>query len=257
MLYDLLKEYRDYLGRSHAPTTARAYAVRLEGLLEGQSITDTVGKLDIQRVVDKLSEIRYKNYFSQAKNAFLYFCEFQKISLTNEHFEKIEELEQKTRKKYRKLEVVTFDKIKRKIDHIRNKKLKLSYQTLIATGLRVSELADIKRNECTVSENQILLRFTGKGGHDERSIIERHESPKLFDGVKALIEKTPMEKKVFYSAVYLQEEAKDRGFKCLDLRRACAKIELKRSKSRDKVRQKLRHSSMKNTNIYLRSKVKI
>lgn len=78
--------------------TARTYYIRLDCLFEGQSLTNTVSRLDISKVINNLSKIKYKNHFSQSKNAFLHFCKFQNITLNSEHLKTIELLEKNTRK---------------------------------------------------------------------------------------------------------------------------------------------------------------
>jgi len=83
MIYDLLESYRSYLLSSYRPTTANTYYNRLGSLLSGQSLTDTVNKLDIEQVLNKLRQIKHKNYFSQSKNALLLFCQFQNVVVVN------------------------------------------------------------------------------------------------------------------------------------------------------------------------------
>jgi len=213
--------------------------------------------LDIEKVLLNLGQIKYKNYFSQAKNAFLHFCEFQDIALSPALMERISKLEKGARKKYRKLKPIHYSEIDRKIKHIRNKKLKLCYQVIVATGLRVSELAGITPNDCITASDEITFTFIGKGGKKESAVLKAIEYPRLYQSLKELIESTFGEKKLFYSVPYLQKKAKELGFKCHDLRRVYAKLEYKKSGSREEVMKKLRHSSPKTTNIYLKSKVKI
>jgi len=257
MIYDLLASYKDYLLETYRPATAETYYKRLSTLFEGQSISNTASKLDIEKVLEKLSTIKHRNYFSQSKNAFLHFCEFQDISLSADTLGNIKELEEVTRKKYRKLDPIDYTQVNTKIKHIKNKKLKLCYQVIVATGLRVSELAGISASDCLISGDEITFHFTGKGGKQEAVTLQAVEYPRLYQGVREFIEKTPSNRKLFYSANYLQTKAKELGFKCHDLRRAYAKIEHKKCRSKAQVMKKLRHSSIKNTNIYLRSKVKI
>ena len=256
MLHNLLGTYKEYLQGLYSKDTAATYSKRLSALFSGQPIIDTADRLDIEKLLKRLSELKYKNDFSQAKNAFLHFCEFQNINLPNDVMRRIRELEKQTRKKYRKLEPVEYVAVDRKIKSIRNKKLKLSYQVMGVAGFRVSELADITAKGCTVSDNEIAFSFRAKGGKKEVVTLSALEYPKLYQSIKALIENTPPEKKLFYSAAHLQKKATELGFKCHDLRRIFAKLEYKKSKSKIKVMEKLRHSNMKNTNIYLRSKVK-
>jgi len=83
------------------------------------------------------------------------------------------------------------------------------------------------------------------------------EYPVVYQRVREQIENTPPDNKLFYSAIYLQNKAKKLGFKCHDLRRACAKLEYRKSKSKDEVMKKLRHSTPKTTDIYLKSRITI
>lgn len=256
MLYSLLQSYRAYLETIYSKETARTYYNRIVSLFEGQSITDITNKLDINKVMSKLEKIEHKNYFSQTKNAFLHFCEYQNINLSSDVMEKIKQLETNTHKKYRKLKVIDYKQIDNSIKHIKNSKLRLCYQTIISTGLRVSELASIKADDCTITDNEIIFSFIGKGGDKETVKLIADEYPKLYQDLKELIKDTSTGKKVFYSAIYLQINAKKLGFECHDLRRIFARLEYKKSKSKVVVMKKLRHSNIKTTSIYLNSRIK-
>jgi len=259
MKYDLLNAYRDYLLASYRPSTANTYYKKLCTLFEGQSLTDTANALNIDKILDNLSTIKHKNRFSQSKNAFLHFCKFQNISLPADTLETIEQLGKSTRKKHRKLSNVEFAEVDKKIKHIRNKKLKLSYQTIIATGLRVSELASISPKDCTISDDTITFAFIGKGGASELVEIDATTYPKLYRDIKEIIQSSShnQNKRLFYSVNFLQRKVKELGFGCHDLRRAFAKLEYKKCKSKTQIMEKLRHSSFKTTKIYLKSKVKV
>jgi len=257
MLYDVLREYRRYLETKYSRETARTYSIRLCTILKGQNMTDIENRLDLEKILANLSTIRHKNYFSQAKNAFLHYCEFQNITLPAGAAEIINELENDTRKKYRNLQAVDYRQVEKAIQNLKNKKLRVCYQTIIATGLRVSELADITPGDCLFSEDTITFEFTAKGGDRERVMLDRGAYSELYRNIHELWTSTPPDKKLFYSAIHLQTNAKRHGFTCHDLRRAYAKLEYKKSRSKTEVMKRLRHSSLKNTNIYLRSKVKI
>lgn len=260
MKYDVLEEYRSFLEARRQPTTARMYAERLNVLLEGQSITHTIEMLDINKMINNLKHARNKNEFSQYKNALLYFMESQGISLSSTQSKQIKSIQSKTHKKYRKMKEADFQQIDRTIKHLKNQKLRLSYQTIIETGLRVSELAKITKENCTLMKDVIIMNFTGKGGKGnnvEQVSISKNNNKKLFESLEQMILSTKDNARVFYSANYLQQKAQHYGFKCHDLRRACAKLEYKNSKSREQVKEKLRHSNVKTTELYLNSKVKI
>lgn len=255
--YDVIESYRTFLSARLRPQTIRMYTERLATLLDGQNSVATLENLNIDKMIEKLARLKYKNEFSQYKNALLYFVDFQNITLSKEQLGKIEMLGTQKKKKYRKLKRVDFKKVDETIKHIKNKKLKLSYQVLLATGLRVFELSQITKNDCTLLDNEITFKFVGKGGKQQQTKVFKSDDMKLYNNLIALLESTKKSNKVFYSANYLQQKAKNYGFQCHDLRRACAKIEYKKTKSKDKVQQKLRHSSKKTTDIYLKSKVNL
>jgi len=263
MKYGLLTAYRNYLLGIYRPETAQTYYKKLCTLFDGQNLLYTASNLDIDKILDNLSTIKHKNRFSQSKNAFLHFCKFQNIALPYDKLETIKQLEKGTKKKHRKLKVVEFATIDKTIKHLRNKKLKLSYQTLIATGLRVSELASITLEDCTITEDEIKFTFVGKGGAYEVVELQKITYYKLYQDLKEHIKSAANGKnvlktsKVFYSANYLQRRSKELGFGCHDLRRAFAKLEYKKCRSQKQVMEKLRHASVKTTKIYLRSKVKL
>lgn len=257
MKYDVIESYHTFLSGQLRPQTARVYTERLALLLDGQSSVSAIKNLNIDKIIEKLASLKYRNEFSQYKNALIYFADYQKITLSSEQLNKINTLGTQKKKKYRKLKEVNFKKVDETIKHIKNKKLKLSYQVLLVAGLRVSELAQITKSDCTLLDNEIVFNFIGKGGKQQHTKVSKNDDRKLYDNLRVLIESTKANDKVFYSANYLQQKAKKYGFQCHGLRRACAKIEYKKTKSKDKVQQKLRHSSKKTTDIYLKSKVNL
>lgn len=252
-----MKSYRAYLEKTLSKETGRTYYNRLDILLEGQPLSLAKERLDISKILDNLSTIQYKNHFSQSKNALLYFLKWQNIQLSKTEQKRIAEMEKATHKKYRKLKSAKVKEIDSHIKHLKNPKLKLSYQTLLETGLRVSELSQITPQNVKVSQDIMVFSFIGKGGRQEQVAFSREDNPLLFERLKESVQKTPKNKRLFYSAIYLQIKAEELGITCHDLRRAFAKIEYNRTKSKDTVRKKLRHSKIKTTNIYIRSKIKL
>lgn len=257
MLYNLLADYRAWLETKYTHATANTYYARMCTLLKGQPVNDTAKRLNVEKVIERLAELTHKNEFSQAKSALLHFCEFQNIPLSFEDVKRIEQMQSNARKKYRKLKAVDYITIDNKIKRLKNEKLKLSFQTLTATGLRVSELAQITPVHCVLTDESLAFRFIAKGGNMNTVTLSKAEHPELYERLKKQITRTNPQKKMFYSADYLQKQAKNMGFTCHDLRRACAKLEYQKSHSKKEVQEKLRHSTIKTTNIYLNSKVSI
>lgn len=257
MKCDVLEEYRFFLEKRRRPATARVYTERLNTLLKGQSIINTMENLDIDKMISNMDKAKNKNEFSQYKNALLYFLDFENIVLSKQQLEIINDFEKSKKKKYRKQQMSDFQKVDKTIKHLKNKKLKLSYQTILETGTRVSELSQITKNNCTFSADTLTMRFIGKGGRQEQVILSKEDNKKLFSDLTEMIQNTRDTKKVFYSANYLQQKAKKYKFTCHDLRRAYAKLEYQKTKSKEDVREKLRHTNIKTTERYLKSQVNI
>ena len=257
MKYDVVEEYKEYLKKIYRPGTARTYTNRLELLLKDQSVLNFDELLDVDKMIQHLSEIKCKNEFSQSKNAFLKFIEFQHITLNQKQLNKIKQLEKNTHKKYRKKKSADYKTVDKTIKHIRNQKLKLSYQMMMATGLRVFELSQIRRDDCIITNDFILFYFTGKGGEEENVIILKSENKLLYENLEELINNTEFSRKVFYSSNYLQKKAKEYNFQCHDLRRIYSKLEYKKTKSKKEVQEKMRHSNEKTTEIYLKSNIQM
>ena len=208
-------------------------------------------------VLEKLTAIKYKNQFSKYKNAFLKFCEFLNLELSGENQHKLDKMMDAKIKKRRKLRRTKLKDIKHKIRVMQDKKLKSSYETMLYTGLRDSELAQIKKADCIIHDKSIALSFIGKGRKHEKTILYEEQNKRVYKDLLQLIDTTPPDRKIFYSASYLQAKALEKGFQCHDLRRAFAKLTYQEYKDKEIVMRLLRHSKIKNTKIYLRSKVEI
>lgn len=256
MKYNVLGAYSDYLRERYSKETARTYRTRLDFLLSGQFLIQEINDVDFSKVMSQLEKVKYKNYFSQCKNSLYRFMEFGDKKLNNEYVKKIAELECKAHKKYRKLKVIDYQEISKTITALKNDKLNLSFKTMMRTGLRVSELAQIKHQNCQIAGDNIIFKFTGKGGENENVTLFMKDEKVFFQKLVYHIQSTEYDKKVFYSAIYLQEKAKKLGFKCHDLRRIYAQSEYKKTHDKNEVRKKLRHTSVKTTNIYLSYKIR-
>jgi len=256
--YNILDEYKKYLVLCGlTKTTVNTYHNKMDNLLKGQNFIKIGEETDLIMVLDILSKIKYKVYFSQSKNALLYYLKCFDMRLTNEQLNLIKEIEKTRVKKYRKLKDTEYKKVNATIQRLKNKKLKLSFLTIMETGLRVSELSQIKASDCIIGNEKIKFSFIGKGGKAESAIIEKVVSPNLYKNLEYIIKHSSDDDKLFLSANYLQLKAKKYGFTCHTLRRIYAKKEYKRTRSKKQVKEKLRHDSMKTTNRYLNSRVKM
>ena len=164
MLYDTLNLFRDDLKNKFANETVRTYITHIKPLLKGQKVFLKADNLDIEKVLAILAEVKYKNNFAKYKNAFLHFCQFLGVTLDDKNLNQIKALERNTHKKYRKLKEVDTKAVVKKINSLKNQKLKLSYKVMLATGLRVGELTQITKDDCLVKDDELCFFFIGKGG---------------------------------------------------------------------------------------------
>lgn len=254
MKYNTLREYETFLKGSMADSSAISYRKCVDTLLNDQYTADC-RNMNFDLISQKFEAMKHKNPYSKYKNAFLKFCEFQGIKLDNEFLLKLNLSSLDKKKQHRKLKEVDLKDINNHIRVIRDKKLKLSYQTILSTGLRISELSQIEKDNCVIDSEKIEMSFIGKGGNQESVIVLKKENEALYQNLSLLI--CESKKKVFYSTNYLQTKATEKGFACHDLRRAFAKLEYEKNKSLNQTAEKMRHKSKKNTKIYTNSKVKI
>ena len=221
-------------------------------LLEEQFFSN-VAEIDFKSIAEKLeSKTNNRNEYSQAKNAFLNFAEFSNVQVTTPN------LKESKKRRYRKLKFRKLEDINHKINVISDKKLLLCYKTMLSTGLRVGELANIKGQDIQLLENGcFLLEFVSKGGNINTVTIPAKQKYlcKELKSIKQLENGTD---KIFYSVGHLQKHAKQRGFACHDLRRAFAKMTYKDNKRNImQTSKEMRHSSPRTTKIYLKSKVEV
>ena len=254
--YNELQAYRKWLENSHASSTALTYYKAMDYLLNNQHIIDC-SAMDINLVIENMRDLKYKNQYAKYKNAFLKFCDFKGIALDINLLNELKDMNETKLRKHRSSKPIKLQDIKNHIKVIRNKRLKLSYETMLATGLRVSELAGITKDATIVTDADITFAFIAKGGACETVIIDKSENAKLFIDLTQLIKSTKQEKPIFYSAGYLQSKACDMGFTCHDLRRAFALLKYRQCKDLDTTRAYLRHKNIKTTKLYLKSKVDI
>lgn len=254
MKYNTMSDYKDFLKKSLSSSTANSYFQAIDFLLSDQHQVDNI---DIPLVFDKLQEIKYKNQYSKHKNALLKFCKFQGIELDNDTLSHLKSMNTDKKKKYRKQKPVKLADIKNRIRAIHDKKLKLSYQTLLQTGMRVSELSQIGKSDCIIDKNSIEFEFDGKGNRKEKVVVYAKDNQRYFDSLLLLMDETLDGKKLFYSSGYLKNKATALGFQCHDLRRAFAKLDLKENKDLKGTMKKMRHKDEKTTRIYTKSKVDI
>lgn len=157
---------------------------------------------------------------------------------------------------------LTEDTINRKINGLRNEKLKYALRLQLKSGLRVSEVSKLQREDFEFREGIIKIFVKEGKGRKNRKVVVL-EDIYLYERLPKFIESSG-EGKLFYSRDYLRHKAAEHGIKTHDLRRVNAKTRLKtemqkgktRMKAKEKVKEELGHETVKITNMYLRYKIK-
>ena len=218
-------------------------------------------------ILNKLNSIKNKTELSQVVNSIRFIQESnENINIiTEEDLKTI--IKNKKKNRHKSYEPYHLDDALKRINKIRDEKYKLGYRLMLRSGLRVSELSSLTKDDIEVNNNEIIVTvLDGKGGKygEVKCLEDKYLSKKL----KEFLEDKKSKEKLFYSEIAMQKKAKDLGFKCHDLRRAYSKLvkkevmkefvefneEEKEKIVEEKVRIALRHSKYETSKKYLYSK---
>jgi integrase/recombinase XerD len=158
--------------RGFSPLTARNYSFFVDKFLKriGKNACD-VNSDDVKLYLSEMFDTKSKNTIMLAAAALRFFYE----EILKKDFEDI-----KMPKKENKLpEVLTKDEVKLLINSCDNEKSRLMLSMLYSSGLRVSELVNLKVNDINLNENIGWVR-KGKGNKDRLFAV----SPQLVSDIK-------------------------------------------------------------------------
>lgn len=248
--------------------TAKTYLSAAQNIIRfmdqrGKKKIDEITQKDFEEFFER--EIGNKNKFSAHKSALNRLKSiYPTLCMPGEDFFQ-SEAKQKVRNKTGGGSGLSEKTIMRKINAIRNEKMKVGYRLALATGLRVSEISrltpeNIKKIK---GSNKLVIEVVqGKGRKDRKTI--GLEDGYLVEKVRGLIQESASGKVLFYSKSYMMSEAHRLGFECHDLRRIYAK-ELLGQKRREGlgqwkamhyVKKQLGHKKLRTTKIYLKGAAK-
>lgn len=162
---------------------------------------------------------------------------------------------------------INADSIKRKINAIRNEKLKLALRLQLQTGLRVKEISELQKEDIKLKDGKIFVHVKyGKGKGEKENEpnprdVTAREDNYLYDRLGQLMESSS-EENLFYSKDYIRHKAEKYGIETHDLRRINAqerfedltKSGFKRMEAKEIIREQLGHTDMEYTNLYLNKK---
>ena len=151
--------------RGFSPLTVRNYSFFVEKFLAKQDKkVDDLDEDDVKLFLSDMFESKSKNTIMLAAASLKFF--YQEI--LGKEFSKI-----KMPKKDRKLpEILNKGEVKELIENADNQKSRLIISMLYSTGLRVSELVNLKSEDINFNENTGWVR-SGKGGKDRLFAISQ------------------------------------------------------------------------------------
>ena len=222
MKYDILNNYKAYLQANLNKNTAKTYYSAVNKVFDGIDFND-LREVSETKILDRIKNLKSKNQVSAAKNGLKY------LQVVNNHLQmpsdaQIAEIS-KHKRNYVKSrgKAVDYDQMLRKVNVLKNEKLKLAYRLAGISGLRVSELADLEAKDIEFRDDgriSVSVRH-GKGG--KPGTVECLDDTYVYNKLKDYCRQNETGK-LFYSESYMREKAHGLGMEMHDFRRAYAKI---------------------------------
>lgn len=146
----------------------------------------------------------------------------------------------------------------RKINRLNNTKLKLAYRLQYKSGLRIKEIADLRKKDIAFADGEMTLDVrSGKGR--KRRLVKVETDHYLYETLQNYIDGIKDDEKIFYSKSYLEKKAVEHSMETHDLRRVNARQRFRRQRlegtgkreARRYVGRELGHEKTTTTNLYL------
>lgn len=223
----LLESFKEQLKKNFSHDTAKTYFSALNCALKNQKFS-SMDAVRWDLILEYALTLKNRTQVSKLKNALKHF-DHKNYLEHREDLNKIHLSKWKSKRKYH--ETFMLDSTLKRINNIRNMKLKIAFRLMLLTGIRVQELSNIKKCDIVfVKKNkrkngkesyQVTIR-KGKGGKS-RSLFGIKDDY-VQKNLKELLKNLKDKDNVFYSANYMQQMAFKYGFHCHQLRRAFAHI---------------------------------
>ncbi|WP_101698703.1 tyrosine-type recombinase/integrase [Clostridium minihomine] len=220
MKFDILLKYREYLNETiKNRNTADRYYFAVLKLLKAEQF-NSLEEITPEFLEAALSNIKTKNDFSAAKNGLKHLAEYDKqLKLPDDTFFKATSLKKRNWTK-KEPKTIYLDTVQRKINALRNPKLKYGLRLMRLSGLRVSELSSLKKDDIKIDGDTITVNVQhGKG--DKYGQVICDADPYLARSLTEYIRDTE-EGLLFYTAGTMKKKAGQLGIECHDLRRIAA-----------------------------------
>lgn len=219
---------------------------------------NNLGDIDAVKIKEMLKDIKGKSKFSAIKNGLKYLKMFDDtLNIPDEKwFNEIS----KTKKNHstRAKKNIYYDEVMKKINAIKNEKMKFAFRLMAISGLRVYETSKLKKENISVEDNKIFIIVEhGKGGSN--GIVECIPDSYLIDKLPNYLEKFDDTDNIFYAAQTMKKKANELNIECHNFRRIAAikfkKIQKENGRTKeeadDNTRIFLRHERFSTTKRYL------
>lgn len=171
---------------------------------------------------ERFKKLRYsKNYYSQLKSALILYHE-NKDCYNHKDIDLIKKFVKEAKKKPKKMEEpFKLKNINCRINALHDKRLKLAFRLQEISGLRISEIHDLTKEDLTFLDNYRILVNVRFGKGMKQRILQTLKDMYVWKELQNLKERKG---KLFYSVIKMQKEAARLGFHTHDLRKVFAQV---------------------------------
>ena len=257
MKYDILNNYKAYLQANLNKNTAKTYYSAVNKVFDGIDFND-LQEVSETKILDRIKNLKSKNQVSAAKNG------LKHLQMVNNHLQMPSDAQIAEISKHKRNYVksrgksVDFDQMLRKVNVLKNKKLKLAYRLAAISGLRVSELAALEAKDIEFRDDGGISVSVRHGKGDKPGIVDCLNDTYVYSNLKDYCRQNETGK-LFYSESYMREKAHGLGMEMHDFRRAYAKIKKMECmaagatayEANGAVQEGLRHTRFSTTKRYL------
>jgi integrase len=203
--------------------TRKNYIYEINKAFSNQEFND-IKDFDYIKLKNYVENIKGKRSASTLKHALREFSKvFEDFDYSSNRRFLVREIKNKTHKRLTRWDPFKISTAMRKVNSLRDKKLKLGYRTIFATGLRVEEVSNLRKKDIVFKDGKLFV-FVERGKNNKQRMAEAIKDNYLENSLKEYIKLLKDDDRLFYKKDYIIEKAVDMKFMTHDLRRAFSKI---------------------------------
>lgn len=218
----VLADLREALAAQLTPNTAKRYYQEVLNFFSEYTLEDPAN-VTPELVVEALHN-RSQNACTALHRGLLHLRALDP-SVRLPDAEVVEEIRShKRNRSVRPAKNLYLDDTLKKINHLRNDKLKYALRLMLASGLRVFEVAALEPGDIHITPDGRLQLTVRHGKGDKYDVVTCMEDRYLEKCLPAYLQGLPDGERPFYSAKTMKNKALDLGLECHDLRRMAAQL---------------------------------